>query len=75
MTIQCPYCARQFEAERSLRSHMRSKRRTSAAHGLTEDRFPRSSKMIADGIEQAIYETFGVELPPDNSRPIPEDRR
>ena len=32
--------------------------------------FPKSSALIADAIEEAIFDAFGVEPPPGNSRPI-----
>ncbi len=32
--------------------------------------FPKSRKMIFDAIEEAACDAFGVEPPPDNSRPI-----
>ena len=32
--------------------------------------FPKSRKTIADAIEEAIFDAFGLDPPEDNSRPI-----
>ena len=60
LRISCPYCPRQFWNPEALTQHMKAKRRVSAAHGLSDDgeRLPRSRRMIADAIEEAILNTF-----------------
>lgn len=32
--------------------------------------FPKSRKMIADAIEEAIFDAFGIEPPEGNAKPI-----
>ena len=36
----------------------------------TKELFPKSRQMIADAIEEAIFDAFGMEPPEGNSRPI-----
>lgn len=48
--IPCPYCLRSFATANSLRDHVRSKRRSSAAHGLDDTGRPRNRQEITDAI-------------------------
>ena len=36
----------------------------------TKEPFPRSRRMIADAIEEAIFDAFDIEPPADNTRPV-----
>lgn len=52
-TVLCPYCQRQFASGDSLRDHVRMKRRSSAAHGLTDNGTPRPKDEIDAAIERS----------------------